>query len=118
MENLFLRKKDYIMYYLVQGDTASQLQSTLVRNDTGDVVDLTDHAVNLKVRERNSITVLFTVLGTSTTQEALEGKVNFQFYNDLDTLDGFYEGEIEITYDNTLVESVYELLPFRVRVDF
>ena len=36
----------------------------------------------------------------------------------LDQTEGFYEGEIEITYANSTVETLYDVLNFYVRSDF
>jgi len=37
---------------------------------------------------------------------------------DLDLDSGYYEGEIEITYPSGTVETIYELLNFKLRADF
>ena len=48
-----------------------------------------------------------------------KGIVLFNFgTNDLNIAAGFYEGEIEIIYPNTTVETIYELVNFQLRADF
>jgi hypothetical protein len=107
------------MQYLTQSDTASQITAELTRHDTGAEVPLTGHTVSLKFRKRGTNTVLFTVIGTGSAGDLAEGKVNFDFADNLVDLDpGFYEGEIEITYSDATVESVYEIIKFQVREDF
>jgi hypothetical protein len=107
------------MEYLVQADTAAKLKTTLIRHDTGEAIPLTGHTTNLRVRQRGTTTVLFTIAGIEGgDDEYLDGIVTFPFGTNLDTLVGFYEGEIEITYANTTIESVYEIIKFQIREDF
>lgn len=108
-----------MIFYLVANDTASVLKATIVRNDTGVPIVMTDNVGRLKVKKRNSATVLFTITGTGTTQEKIDGTLNFAFGNNLVGLPkGIYEAEIEVTYPNLTVESVFELLTLNVRADF
>jgi hypothetical protein len=107
------------MQYLVQADTGSQMRATLTRNDTGEAVPLTDCTVVLKVRERGPKVVLFSVFGQELTAgDYLLGIVTFAFASNLDELDGYYDGEIEVTYPGGAVESVYEIVRFQIRKDF
>ncbi len=107
------------MQYLVRADDGAQMKATLVRHDTGAVVDWTDAIVVLKVREKNTTTTLFTLTGIEASEGDYElGVVTFLFVENLDTLEGYYQGEISITYASTQVESVYELVNFQVRQDF
>ncbi len=105
------------MHYLVQGDSGSQIKATLTREDTGDAVDLSTKTTLLKVKARNGSSVLFEIAGTNIS--ASDGIVLYQFGTNLDTLEkGYYEGEIEVTNNDSTIESVYELIQFSVREDF
>ena len=107
------------MQYLVQSDTGSQMRATLTRNDTGEPVPLTDCTIILKVRERKSSTVLFTVFGQELSAgDYVLGIVTFAFTNNLDNIFGYYDGEIEVTHPGGQTESVYEIVKFQIRKDF
>ena len=107
------------MQYLVQSDTGSQMRATLTRNDTGEPVPLTDCTIRLKVRQRGTTTVLFTIVGQELNLgDFLIGVVTFAFESNLDNVFGYYDGEIEVTYPGGAVESVYEVIKFQVRKDF
>ena len=107
------------MEYLVQADTGVQMRVTLTRHDTGNPLILTDDTVLLKVRKKGTTNVLFTITGIEfTAGDYLIGLVTFLFGSNLDTLIGYYEAEVEVTYGTTEVESVYELIGFQIRPDF
>lgn len=107
------------MQYLVADDTGSQMKATLTRHDTGEVIPLTDCSILLKIRERGTTAVLFTVSGQELVAgEYLLGVVTFAFSTNLDNLSGYYEGEIEVTYPGGATETVYELVRFQIRRDF
>jgi hypothetical protein len=108
------------MLYLVQDDIGTQLKAVLTREDDGVAVNLTDATVRLKFRARGSTTVLFTLTSITTSQEDIEnGIAVFQFGSDnLAVAEGKYEGEIEATFDNGSIETVFEKLEFYVRADF
>lgn len=104
---------------LVQGDTSPQFKVTLTRQDTGAAEDLTDATVKLHFRKKESTTLLFSVTGQSTPDEATAGTTIFAFANgQLDISSGQYEGEIEVTFDTGVKESVYEVIDFVLREDF
>ena len=80
---------------------------------------MTNNVGRLKVKKRGSNTILFEIVGTGTAEELLDGVLNFAFGTNLvDLVPGIYDGEIEVTYPNTTVESVFELLTLNVRADF
>lgn len=101
----------------------------LVRNDTrpnlvvditdsyGDAIIITGATVVLKFREQGASELTATLTGTvtaasqatfnwGTAPEALEGEP------------GNYEGEIEITFNDGSVLTVYDTLKFKMREDF
>jgi len=108
------------MLYLVQDDIGTQLKAVLTREDDGVAVNLTDATVRLKFRARGSTTVLFTLSSITTSDEDKEnGIAVFQFGSGNLAIDeGKYEGEIEATFDNGSIETVFEKLEFYVRADF
>lgn len=102
---------------LVQGDSRPQLQLTLTDDTTGDPIDLTGSTVRMRFRETGSETVLDTLVGTIT--DATGGKVVIIWgTTTLDVPEGEYEGEIEITFDDTTIQTVYNLLKFKIRAEF
>lgn len=106
-------------YYLVQGDTGPQIKVTVTRDETGDVVDMSGGTVRLKIRKKNVPAVILTLTATDVDTNLEEGIAIFVFGDgDLDIDPGNYEGEVEITFDNSTVETIYELIEFFVREDF
>jgi len=107
-------------FYLVKDDNAPQVKATITREDDGSIVDLTGCTVVLKFRKKGSTTTLFTLSGVNNpATNYAKGIVLFSFgATDLDLDSGYYEGEIEITYPAGTVETIYELLNFKLRADF
>ena len=106
-------------YYLVQGDTGPQIKVTVTRDETGEVVDMSGGTVRLKIRKKNVPTVILTLTATDVGTNLEDGIAIFVFGDgDLDIDPGNYEGEIEITFDDSTVETIYELIEFFVREDF
>ena len=104
---------------LVQGDTSPQVKVTLTRKDTGTAEDLTGSTVKLHFRKKATTTLLFSITGQSTPDEATAGTTIFAFSSSqLDLNPGKYEGEIEVTFDSGAKESVYEIVDFVLREDF
>jgi hypothetical protein len=102
---------------LVRGDTRPQLQLTLTNELDDTAIDITDANVLMRFRQAGETTVLDTLTGVVT--DGLGGKVVLLWnLNTLDVEAGDYEGEIEITFPSLEVQTVYELLKFRVRQDF
>jgi hypothetical protein len=47
------------------------------------------------------------------------GQALFQFSGaNLDLAAGLYEGEVEVTFANSNIETIYEIIDFQVRDDF
>jgi len=102
---------------LVQGDSRPQLQLTLTDDTTGDPIDLTGATVRMKFRQTGSETLLDTITGVVTG--ALTGQVVIIWGpNTLNVEEGDYEGEIEITFSDNSIQTVYNLLKFKIRADF
>lgn len=110
-----------MIYPIVQGDSAPQLEVTLTRDDDGSVVDLTQMLTGkLRFRAKGGTTILSTLNGFNPFGTKSDGKVYFSFGQpDLATLTaGYYEGEIEITYTYGKKETCYEVINFHLREDF
>lgn len=87
---------------------------------TGVAVDLSavGTSVEMKFRAAGGTTVLSTIPCSIIDPE--DGKIQFDFANGiLGTIEpGLYEGEIQITFPVDAVQTVYDLLRFRVRQQF
>lgn len=123
---------------LVQGDTRPQLRYVVSDETTGAIVDLTGATVLLKFRAAGSSTLLFTLTGylqggiedengVVTEQGVGEtyavpgsgGRVAFQFgAGNLDIAPGQYEGELEVTFNDSSIQTVYSVTKFQVRAQF
>lgn len=102
---------------LVQGDTLPVITITLTDEFTGDPIDITGATVVVKFRAANSATTLSTLSGTLVNPSA--GLFSFTFpAPTLDVDPGLYEGEIQTTFAGGAVQSVYDVLKFRVRTQF
>jgi hypothetical protein len=108
------------MIYLVKGDIGSQIKATLTRDDDGAPVDLTGANVRLRVRKSGTTTTLFTTsASTASPSQLLAGIVIFTFSEaNLNREPGRYEGEIEATFPDANIETVYEFVEFMLRDDF
>lgn len=104
---------------LVQGDVnRPQVQATITDENTGNVVDITGATVLLKFRKVGATTLQDTMTGTVTDGAA--GLVVFQM-SELSMAGeaGDYEGEIQVTFaSGGGVQTVYDLLKFKMRQDF
>ena len=104
---------------LVQGDTRPAIVCTLTDEVTGAVINITGAVPRLKFRAAGATTLTATVVGTVTDGEA--GKCVFHPASAPEMLQsepGDYEGEIEITFSDSQVQTVYDLLKFKIREDF
>ena len=102
---------------LVQGDTKPQIKVTLTDETTGEAIDITDSTPRLKFRAANTTTVLTTMVGTVTA--GASGECVFVWPSGaLDVEPGDYEGEVEVTFEDNTVQTVYDLLKFKLRQDF
>jgi hypothetical protein len=107
------------MIYLVQGDSGSQIQATITREDSGEAVDITDATTVLKFRKKGETDLIATLTTVSTAEQKSDGKAVFSFTEaSLDVAEGKYEGEIEITFNSGNIETVYKILDFYIRADF
>lgn len=104
---------------LVQGDTRPALVCTITDDSTGEPVNLTGATCVLKFRAQGSTTLKATLLGTVT--DAANGQVEFYWASDPSSLNGApgtYQGEIEITFADGQIQTVYDILNFYLREDF
>lgn len=104
---------------LVQGDTRPALVCALTDETTGLPISLTGASVSLKFRQAGATSLTATVAGVVTN--GANGQVVFYPASSPQMLAGEagdYEGEIEITFSDGQVQTVYDLLKFKVREDF
>jgi hypothetical protein len=104
---------------LVQGDTRPAIVCTITDETTGTAVNITGATVVLKFRPVGSTTLQATVTGTVTSGST--GQVAFYPASTPAMLTGDagdYEGEIEITFSDGQIQTVYDLLKFKIREDF
>jgi hypothetical protein len=103
---------------LVQGDVnRPQIQATLTDENTGAVVDITGGTVVLKFRQAGATTLQATISGVIT--DGPNGVCVFAMpASALSGDPGTYEGEIQVTFSNNDVQTVYDLLKFQIREDF
>lgn len=109
-----------MIYYLVQGDTGTQIKVTLAREGSSEEVDLTNATVLLKVRREKQPTLAFTVTGLKTTN--VNNEVVFKLGNNMINIDpGRYEGEVQVTFSDSgtqVEETVYETVNLFIREEF
>ena len=100
---------------LVRGDNRPYIKLTLTKSD-GTPLDVSDAdtTVSLHFRSVNEETVLTTIPVTK-LDGGSAGEVMFNFPGDtLDVEPGFYEGEVEVSFDGEK-QTLYERLKFFVR---
>jgi hypothetical protein len=104
---------------LVKDDTRPALVCNITDDTTGNVIPLTGATVLLKFRAVGSTDLQATVTGTIT--DGPNGQVTFYPSTSPEMLQGDagdYEGEIEITFSDGTIQTVYDVLKFKVRADF
>ena len=115
---------------LVTGDTLPDLRFTLKDSNTGASsavydandsetwapINITGATVRLRIRKIGETTVSATIVGT--IADATNGAVVFPFTSDSFLEDGLFEGEVEVTFSSGGVQTVYDLVKFKVRNDF
>ena len=104
---------------LVQGDTKPTLICTLTDETTGDAINITGATVLLKFRQVGATVLTATITGVVTNGSG--GVVAFYWTTEPTALDGppgEYEGEIEITFQDGSIQTVYDLLKFKLRSEF
>lgn len=111
---------DTELIYLVKDDNGSQVECIISRDNTGLPIDLTGATAVLKFRKVRTSTILFTLTNLTNSQINLyKGQAVFEFSAaNLDLEPGLYEGEIQVTFPNLNVETIYEVINFKVRDDF
>lgn len=121
---------------LVQGDTLPSLVVSLYRDDYSYPMDLRGCTVRMRFREAGSDTVKAILIGQlmpgvdfgGTGNPSLAppydqadgrgGRVQFNWgVDDLDA-EGAYEGEVEVTSASNLIQTVYDVMKFKVRSQF
>ena len=107
------------IFNLVQSDTAPQVKAVITRSDTGAVVDMTGATVRMYFRAKTSTTVLFTSTAANVGDNFSNGIAVFIFTaGQLNQPEGYYQAEIEISYSDGTVETLFDLLTFYIRADF
>lgn len=104
---------------MVQGDTKPALVCVLTDETTGAALPITGATVVLKFRAVGAAELTATVTGSVT--DGANGQCVFYPASAPAMLQGEpgdYEGEIEITFADGTVQTVYDLLKFKVREDF
>lgn len=104
---------------LVRNDTRPALVCTITDDTTGAAVDISGATVVLKFRAAGAETLTATVVGSVTNGPA--GQVTFFPATAPEMLEGEpgdYEGEIEITFSDGQIQTVFDVLRFKVREDF
>jgi len=115
---------------MVVGDTGPDIKLTLkdsntapdgVTYDANDSntwapIDLTGATVHLRIREVGGTAIISDLLGV--VAAPLEGSVAFSFVGNAFTASGLYEGEVEVTDNTGTVQTMYDLIKFKVREDF
>ena len=115
---------------LVTGDTLPDLRFVLkdassspdgVTYDANDSstwapINLTGASVALRIRLIGSTTVIATLAGIVSDPD--NGAVVLPFTGNSFTADGLYEGELEVTFATGGVQTIYDLVKFKVRNDF
>lgn len=106
--------------YLVQGDTGPQIRIGVTREDTGLAVDVGGGTARLKVRRKGSDAVIFTLIASDIGDNLETGTLYFSLDGGQlsDIAAGNYEGEVELTLSDGIVETVYESIPIVIREDF
>lgn len=104
---------------LVQGDTKPSLVVTLKDQSSSIPLNLTGVTPALKFRESGATTLIGIVPGA--VVDIVGGIVVFHWTavpNILDVPAGNYEGEIELTYADGSVQTVFDALYFYIREQF
>lgn len=104
---------------LVQNDTRPALVVTITDDTTGNPIDMTGSTLALKFRQVGSSSLQATVAGIVTG--GTSGQVTFFPSTAPEMLAGTpgdYEGEIQITFPDGQIQTVYDTLKFKVRQEF
>ena len=106
--------------YLVQGDTGPQIYMKVTREDTGQAVDVSGGSAVLLVRKRGQTAILFTLSAADVGSNLEDGNLYFSLDGgQLATIaGGSYEGELQLTLGDGIIETVYERVSIVIREDF
>lgn len=105
--------------YLVRNDTRPTVSVTLSDAATGAAIDVTGATVRLKFREAGATELTATLVAALISPT--EGAVLFDWVGAPAALagePGDYEGEIEITFGDGTIHTVYDVIRFHMRGDF
>ncbi len=106
-----------LTFTLKDSNTAASGQTLDVENDaTWAAIDLSSGSVKFRIREVGQTTVLKTITATITNASA--GICALTFPTGTWTAAGTYEGELEFTKSNGQIQTVQDLVKFKVREDF
>lgn len=102
---------------LVQNDTRPALVATLTDETTGSAINITGAVPRLKFRAVGSTVLTDTLVGAVT--DGANGLCLFN-WSPLSLVGppGDYEGEIELTFADGKVQTVYDILKFKLRKEF
>ena len=104
---------------LVQGDTRPAIVVTLTDDTTSEAINITGATVVMRFRAVGGTTLQATITGSVTDGSA--GQCAFYPSSAPEMLTGDagdYEGEIEITFEDGQIQTIFELLKFKIREDF
>jgi hypothetical protein len=104
---------------LVQNDTRPAIVCNIKDDTTNLPINITGATVVLKFRAAGATTLTATVTGSVT--DGPNGQVVFFPASAPEMLQGEpgdYEGEIEMTFSDGQIQTVYDTLRFKVRKDF
>ena len=108
-----------MIYQLVKSDQAPQIRAALKREDDDVAVDFENGSCALKFRKKGTTAVLFTLSASDVGDNFKDGVAIFAFSGTQLAIDeGYYEGEISITYSSGSIETVFKVLDFYLRDDF
>tara|TARA_B100001093_G_scaffold165051_1_gene157504 strand:- start:2788 stop:3111 length:324 start_codon:yes stop_codon:yes gene_type:complete len=100
---------------LVQGDTKPHVQFTIKQNDTP--IDISSATVTLHFRAVGSSSTLFSRQMVISDGSAGLATVVWQ-NTDLVQDAGDYEGEIEVVFNDSTRQTIFDLAKFKIREDF
>jgi len=107
---------------LVSGDTLANLQVALVRDDTAAAFNINlglSGTVTLAIRKKATTAILTTITLDADNSDLAAGSLQFPLGPWVATIEeGYYEGEISITFDDGTQQTVFEHITFRVRGQF
>lgn len=106
-----------LTFTLKDSNTAAAGQTLDAENDaTWAPIDLSSGTVRFRIREVGQTTVLQTI--TASITDATGGECALTFPTGTWTAAGTYEGELEFTKSNGQIQTVQDLVKFKVRDDF